>query len=222
MTAVSGYDVLRPFAFVFEDPRWLPKVLIGGLFVLASLLLVGVFFLLGYVAKLVRNVIAGVQFPLPEWDDLGDYFGEGLLLFFVCVIYVLPILALGIGFGIPAALLSAAQNEDMRNLGGGVAGCVWCLIAPLSLAVSFFVPASLLMTITTGRFGAAFEFGRVWSLIRENIGNYLLAFVVLIVARFFAGFGIVLLCIGIIFTHFWAMVVGGYAYGQFYRLAAKR
>src|SRR6266545_6822596 len=148
-----AFDFIRPFAFVFEDPRWLPKVLIGGLFVLASFVLIGAFFLFGYIAKLVRNVIAGVQHPLPEWDDLGEYFGEGLLLFVVALIYSAPVIVLAIVVAVPAAIMSAAaQNDNMRDLTSGVFGCAWCLVAPFTLALWVIVPAALLMVITSGRF----------------------------------------------------------------------
>src|SRR5437667_3823806 len=109
------FDFGRPFAFVFEDPNWLPKVLIGGLFVLASFVLIGVFFLFGYIARLVRNVIAGVQYPLPEWDNLGEYFGEGLMLFCVTLIYSAPVVVLAVIIMVPAAIMgAAAPNDNVR------------------------------------------------------------------------------------------------------------
>lgn len=200
----------------------MPKILIGGLFMLLSFLLIGIFFVFGYIARMTRNVIAGVQHPLPEWDDLGEYFGEGLMLFCVGLIYAIPIIVVAFLIGIPAALMSAAAEESVRNIGGGVAGCAWCLMVPFGFAIAFFVPGALLMAITTRRFGAAFEFGRIWSFITENIGNYLLAFVVYLVARFLAGFGFILLCVGVVFTEFWALAVSGFAFAQVYRLAQKR
>ena len=183
---------------------------------------VGVFFLAGYAARLTRNVIAGHPQPLPEWDNLGESFSEGLMLFCIALIYMLPVIVLAVAVGVPAAILNAAQSEDVRNVGGGVLGCAWCFIMPLSLAISFVLPAGLLMAITKQRFGAAFEFSKVWAFIRENIGNYIMAFLVYIVARFFAGFGVILLCIGIVFTEFWAMCAYGHAFGQAYRLAEQK
>src|SRR5205823_9274962 len=58
-------DFVRPFAFTFEAPEWVQKILLGGVFVLASVVLIGVFFVYGYLARLVRNVIAGNPQPLP-------------------------------------------------------------------------------------------------------------------------------------------------------------
>jgi len=38
----AGFDFVKPFAFVFEDARWINKVLMGGVFQLLSFMLIGV------------------------------------------------------------------------------------------------------------------------------------------------------------------------------------
>ena len=216
------FDFVKPFTFVFEDPNWLRKVLIGGLFYLLSFLIVGLFFIAGYVARLVRNVANGVQHPLPEWDDLGEYFAEGLKLAAVAIIYCVPIVAVVIALGVPGALMSGADSDVARNFGGGLMGCAWCLMIPFSLLLAAVMPVAYLRTVMTGRIGAAFEFGEIWDFIRTNFANYLLAIVVHIVAQFASQLGIMLLCIGIIFTAFWSVVVSGHAFGQVYRLSPKK
>ena len=116
-SAPTGYDFLRPFVFLFDDPRWLPKVLIGGAFFLLATLFVGIPFLLGYVAKLIRNVIAGDPRPLPEWDDLGELFSEGLLLLCVGLVYMVPVAILSILIAIPAALKWEVRDKlDQANV----------------------------------------------------------------------------------------------------------
>ncbi|HEU4522467.1 MAG TPA: DUF4013 domain-containing protein [Thermoanaerobaculia bacterium] len=215
--APQGYDFVRPFAFVFDDPRWLPKILIGGLFYLLGFLLIGFVFILGYQARLARNVIAGVQHPLPEWDDLGEYFGEGLRLVGVVLLWVAPLAILTMFFIVPAAFLSELNNEALEAAGGCVVAVVWALMVPLSLAVTFFLPASLLMAIVEKRFGAAFEFDQIWQFIKNNISDYLLAIVIYFVARFAGGLGFILFCIGVIFTAFWAMCITTHAFAQVYR-----
>jgi Protein of unknown function (DUF4013) len=198
------------------------KVLLGGLFMLASVFIVGAFFVYGYMARLVRNVIAGVANPLPEWDDLGEYFSEGLRLFCVALVYTLPLIVLTMLFIVPSIVAQSSDNDALRNLGGGMAACVWCLIFPLSLAMALWLPGALLFAIVERRFGAAFEFGQIAAFIKGNIGNYLLAFVVWLVVRMIVPFGMILLCVGIFFTGFWALVVAGYAFAQTWRLAPLR
>src|SRR5687768_15580892 len=41
----TQFDFGKPFTYVFDDPRWLQKILIGGLFYLAGFLIVGWFFI---------------------------------------------------------------------------------------------------------------------------------------------------------------------------------
>jgi len=221
--AAPSFDFRKPLTFVFDDPRWVQKVLIGGLFVIASVFIIGAFFIYGYLARLTRNVINGFEHPLPEWDDLGEYFGEGAKLFVVGLVYVIPIIIVCAIVFVPMAIMgNASDNETVRSMAGMSVTCVWCLIFPLGLALALWMPAALLMVVVTGDFKAAFQFKHIFRFIRANVANYILAFVVWLVARFAAGLGILLLCIGMIFTIFWAFAVAAYAFGQTYRLATVR
>ncbi len=216
------FDFVRPFAFTFEDPEWVQKILLGGVFVLASFVLVGIFFIYGYVARLVRNVIDGVQHPLPSWDDLGEYFTEGLRMFGVGIVYSLPIIALAMTFVLPAIAMQVTDNEMFRNMGEVMSACVWCLIFPIALALAVWLPAALLMTVVEKRFAAGFDFARIWDFLRANAANYALAYVVWLIARFVVPFGFILLCVGIVFTIFWSLLVGAYAFAQTYKLSISR
>jgi hypothetical protein len=218
----AAFDFTKPFAFVFEDPRWMQKILVGGLFYLAGFLIIGWFFILGYCWRLAQNVMNGVERPLPEWDDLGDFFNNGLRMFGIVLVYILPIIVLAVVLGVPAAIAGAVRdNEGMQVLSSGIAGCMACLIVPVSLAITFLLPAAMLRAVSENRMGAAFEIGPIWKFIRENIGNYLLAVVVYIIARFLAGLGIILLCIGVIFTGFWSLLIQTHAFAQVYRFREK-
>lgn len=221
----TSFDFVKPFTFTFEDPRWVQKILMGGLFILASVFIVGVFFVYGYLGRLVRNVATGVERPLPEWDDLGGIFNDGLRLVAVAFVYMLPFLAI---FGIvlvPAIIASGVaqsiDNDFLRNAGGAAPACVWCLVFPLSLAMAAWIPAALLFAVMEERFGAAFEFARIFAFIKANVGNYLLAFVVWLVVRMVVPFGLILLCVGIVFTSFWSLLVAGHAFGQVWRFARR-
>jgi hypothetical protein len=216
------FDFVKPFAFTFEDPEWVQKILLGGVFVLASMFIVGIFFIYGYLARLVRNVVEGVRYPLPAWDDLGEYFTEGARLFGVILVYILPVALVAMTAIVPVMIMEASGSEAAHDAGGLIVTCLWCLIFPVSLALALWMPAALLRVAIERRFSAGFEFAPIWDFIRGNAGNYILAIVVRMIAGFVAQFGIALLCIGIIFTGFWAMVVGAYGFAQAYRLAPKR
>lgn len=219
----NSFDFVQPFAFVFQDERWVQKVLIGGLFYIAAFLLIGIFFILGYCARLARNVIAGVPKPLPEWDDLSTYFVDGVKLAVVGLLYILPFIIIFCAVFIPAGIIGAIgerhDNDFAQFASGTMATCLWCLVVPLSLALSFWLPAALTFAVVEDRIGAAFEIGRIWRYIKNNFVNYLLAFLVYLVARFAVPFGAILFCIGIVFTAFWSMVVAAYAFANAYRLS---
>jgi hypothetical protein len=76
-----------------------------------------------------------------------------------------------------------------------------------------------MLAVVERRFTAAFELGRLWRYIRGNLANYLLAFVVYLMARFAVPFGLILFCIGVVFTAFWAMITATAAFAQAYRLS---
>jgi hypothetical protein len=215
------FDFARPFTYVFDDPRWVQKVLIGGLFYLAGVVIIGWFFVLGYYARVARNIIAGSAMPLPEWDDLGEFFNEGLRLVGVGLVYVLPLIGLVTMVFVPATLLTTVDNEAAQALGGIISGCLPCLFIPFVLAMIVFMPASLLFAAVEQRLGAAFEFARLWAFIRANAGNYLLAIVVWLIARTIGGVGVFLLCIGVIFTAFWSFLITTHAFAQVYKLARR-
>lgn len=216
--AKPAFDFVKPFAFVFQDPRWINKILIGGLFELAAVFIIGIFFVMGYCAQLARNVIAGAELPLPEWDDLGEFFSEGLKLFAIVLIYALPLIIFAAAVFVPAAVMAGSGREIFENLGGGMMACAWCLFFPLSLLFSFYIPAALLFAVVERDFGAAFHVGRIIGFIRDNAGNYVVAFVVYLIARFAAPLGLLMCCIGVIFTAFWTVLVATHAFAQAYRL----
>jgi hypothetical protein len=220
--APPQFDFAKPFSYVFDDPRWGQKILIGGLFYLAGFLIIGWFFLLGYVARVTRNVIAGDPRPLPEWQDLESFFGEGARLMGVLLCYIVPCVVVGLMFIFPSMILDSVDNEGLQTAGGLLLGCFSCLLLPLWLAIFLLLPASILFAIVEQRFGAAFEFPRIWAFVRANIGNYLLAILVLIIARFIGGAGIGVLCIGVIFTGFWSSLIVAHAFAQVYKLRFGR
>ena len=65
----------------------------------------------GYMAALARNVILDKQYPLPEWDDLGELFGEGARMIGVVIIYIIPIIALVATFMMPAIFVAPWPKE---------------------------------------------------------------------------------------------------------------
>lgn len=191
-------DIGRAFGFPFQDPRWVSKILIAALMVVIPIF--GWLVLYGYGMRVTRQVAGGSDLPLPEWDDFGGLFLDGLKLFGVTFIWSLP-----------ATLLGAITGRGGEaSLAGG------CLSSLVSLAVGFFLPAAIARVATTGSFSAGLDIGTVVALVRRNVGDYLLVFVVIIAASIVGVLGLVALCVGILFTIPYAYLVTSHVYGQAY------
>jgi hypothetical protein len=212
----------RPFLFVFEDPDWIKKILIGGLFYLAAFLIVGIFFVFGYAVHLARNVMQGAPRPLPEWDDLGGIFVDGVKVTIVSLIYAVPLILVWLLLFGGMAAIGAFGEEQLEGPAAGMVGCFMPIFILLVLAYSVFLPAALLMYVASGSIGEALNMRKAIRFVINNPANYVLAFIINLIANFISQFGIILLCIGVLFTSFWAVLVSAYAFADAYRLAKTR
>jgi hypothetical protein len=222
----GSVDFGRSFTFVSEDPEWVKKILIGGVFTLACALLVGVPFVLGYFARTLRNVVRGEPRPMPDWDDLGGLFNEGLRLTVVYLLYTLGIVAvlavLGGVLVLPVIALSGSgsrPSEALGVLGGLGIVALYGLVMVVSLALAVYLPAALARAALRGTVADGFAWREALAFIRANLGNYFLSLVIYLLASFVAQFGILLCCVGIFPAVFWGYLVLAVALGQTVRLS---
>ncbi len=211
-------DYGKPFTFVFDDEEWLQKVLIGGIVSLIPIVnLVSV----GYGLRVLRNVAAGVVKPLPKWDDFGDFFVKGLMSILGGLVWALPVIFLSLFMAAVSTI--TGYNTDPQYVSAPVQLCMsgfGCLSGLYGLFLALVVPAATSMYAVTGEFGAFFRFGDIFKYITSNLGPYLVALLLGAVAAFMGGLGVILCCIGVVFTQFWALLVGNHLLGSVYREAA--
>ena len=215
-------DLTRPFTFVADDARWLQKILVGGVVNFLMLVLIGIPLIFGYLARLARNVARGEATPLPEWDQWGRDFGEGLSLAVIGLIYYFPVVVLflfTIGGSAMVGAMTDAAFEEGSPLAGGLFGIGACFGYLLALIVSVILPAALTRAVMLERFGAAFELGAIFRYISANLGNYVISILIHLVASFIANFGVALLCVGAFFTGFWAFTVTTFAFAETWRFS---
>lgn len=197
-TEGSMQNVGRAFSFMFEDKNWVVKILLGAVFNLLTLVLVGIPFILGYLLELAKNSSEGKEIPLPEWDKLGDKFVRGLIYLIIVIIY-----------SIPGIILSAIP-------------CVKYCFGPLYfLAFLFVLPYITIKYAQTGSFEEVFRFNEIFEFVKANLNNLVIVVLLTIALEIIASFGLLALGVGIFFTMFWADLAIYYLYGQVYREGQK-
>ncbi len=227
-------DIGKAFTYVFEDPNWIMKVLIGGgiLFVgvlfswlVAIPLLVAVALVLGYTLLVTRNVAEGSATPLPEWTDFGGLFMKGLYAVVGVIIWFLPAILLGCCLALVTGVLGGASSSSSSSSGNGTAGilgivslCLNCLISLYSFVagVTLYVPMTR-FAMSANQLSVFWDIRGSIDFITRNVGNYVIAVLIALVASFIGSLGIILCGIGVFFTGFWAYLVGAFMFGLWWR-----
>lgn len=177
-------DLGKAFTFFYEDQQWLTKIAIGSLIVLLSpfLLMVPLLLLYGYEIAITRNVIKGVEHPLPAWEDWAGFFKDGAYLFLAKLVYALPLLLLMcISFGVFILPAFSGGSEDLAAALAGTAFIIWlllsCLLVLLGLAFAIISPIINIQYVRSNDLSTCFRFGEIWGMVRDNFGD--LAMIVL-------------------------------------------
>ena len=198
-------DIGKSIGFVFEDEKWIEKVLIGGLVSLIPL--VGSFLIIGYIVKLVRNVRNGDPKPLPEWTEWGELLVDGFKLFVVYFLWSLPLIVILLFAIIPSAMMSNSDG-DASTFVGLFATCFGCISFLYWIVLTLVSPAILIRFAETGEIGDGLNFNAILTFSKGHIGEIILVVIVGIVISSLASIVGSLLCIiGVIFTGFWSNAV---------------
>ncbi len=192
--------------WVVGQPRWLRTTLIGGLWVLASLTVVGLPVLLGYYVRVVR---AGfTESSLPAWDHGGEMYREGLGIAAVWLAHWGPV-----GLAIWAASRAAALQDAVRT--SELTAFLLVVTGPLAaLAWSFYVNSALLRVVVLRDLRAAMDVGEVADFTRRNLSNFGRLLVLLLPANGIAQASCCLAGIGLFPGSFWLACTFNYALGQ--------
>jgi hypothetical protein len=203
-------DIGSSFSYMFQDEDWIKKILIGGV---VGIIPIVNFAAIGYMIQIIRNVRDGQALPLPEWDEFGKYFVDGLWIFLIFLVWSIPIILVACLQGIGTAVLAEA-SEDAANAFGVISACFSCVIVLWAVVIAAVSPAILVRYTEIGEFMAGFQFSELLNIIRANVGNYIIAILLIWVAGLIASFGVILCVIGVIFTQFWSYLVTGNLLGQ--------
>ncbi len=223
-------DFGKAFTFMFDDPDWVRKfgigVVVGLVAILLSPILIGLvpmLIILGYSLDVLRNVHDGREYPLPEWEDWSGFLARGFKLLVAFLVWLLPLILVSIPLFIGAALTDSQGGSGAATAFGVLfIICSSCLMVLWGLFVVLISPAIYIRLAVTDRLGAAFEVANIWALTRDNLGNVIVAILLIIVAGIVAGIvgslGLILLLIGALVTipaaTFWQYLVQAHLFGQ--------
>lgn len=185
----------KALTFPFEDDDWLTKLAIGAATsLLAGVLpIIGLAPLTGWRVRLIRNVKNGDERPLPAWDDFGDISIKGLQVIGAQIIYQLPLLlfvcAAGLALFIPSAGAAGLDNPEEAFAAMGTAvsvilACCGCLAVIYSVVAGITFMGGLLRFVDTDTFSTFMEFGTNFQLVRDNLGLFINAVLIIIVGGF--------------------------------------
>ena len=204
-------DIGKAFSYVFDDERWVTKVLLGGLITIVPILNFAAF---GYMLKTARNVAYGNPQPLPEWnDDFGDTFMRGLYAFVINLVYLIPYFIVVFLFSCIAGLATGADSG-----GETISALLGCIMIPVYLIVILasllFAYAGLARYVMTDSLGEALKIGEVISTVRSNPKPWVMLLLVVFLAGIVGSLGAIACFIGVFFTVFYAYCIMGHALGQ--------
>lgn len=199
-------DIGRAFRFVFDDPRWFTKLLIGGLLAIVPIVnFFGIFAVIGYALRLTRRVMDGYDTPLPEWDDLGGLALLGLKWVVVQVIWLLPLLIASIVLPV-----GGAMDE------GGLLGLSILAIVALSLGWVVVMPAVSAHFAATESIQSALEWRTILALVKVNVSDYLVLVPLGIVLGLIGQAGWAVFGLGVLLTAPWSTLALAHLWGQAY------
>ncbi|MFZ6029322.1 MAG: DUF4013 domain-containing protein [Chloroflexota bacterium] len=171
------FDFGESFTFMFKDPNWITKFLIGALISLVPILNLA---WSGYGVGIIRNMARGDETPLPEWDNIGEKFKDGLMVAIASLVYTLPLWLIACVMMVPLTTMQDPGSAEGAILAISTIG--GCCITIYALIFSFFMPAMLVHYARENTFGSLFQAGKIIKLATTNIGQYLMAWIATLVA----------------------------------------
>ena len=243
-------DVAALLAFPFKTPDWGGKFAIG-----VGLLLLSIFIpilpalaVYGYLLAVMRQVIEGKDASLPEWQDWGKLFLDGLKAFVVGLVYLLPAaLVTGLGCGLYFAASIALPIATSSGTTNSNSGSAFFVLFVASLIIFFFslavgsiltmlgslpLPMAEASLSKTSLLSRAFAVGDVVRMARANPGGYIVAWLILAgmlafmyCATLIVYYTLVLACLIpflILPASFYILLIAAALFGEAYRVSVQR
>lgn len=193
---LSNFNIEHILTFPFKEPESRKNFLIGTLVYFASFIvpIVPLILAMGYMARIMRMVFNGEPARMPNWDDWESMLKDGLYIFGVRLVYMLPLFVVMVPLFFGMTLLplwlesNRGASEEFFLLLFPLMGIFMLILIPASLALGVIVPAAESHTVAESDFAAGLRFREWWPIFRANWGGFLLAFLISMVASFVLAF----------------------------------
>jgi hypothetical protein len=194
---LSTASLKKLFRFPFSMPNWQGRFAVGAALTLASSVvpLVPLIFVAGYVLRVMRQVLAGQEPTLPEWNDWGELTRDGLKVMLINLVYFAPALVVfvvGMGLYFAGSFylpFAAGTNPDQPDAVAAflllIFGSMAVLFVSMALGTLFAILGAMALPMATAhfaaesRFGAAFRVRQWWRILKADKLGYFIAWVII-------------------------------------------
>lgn len=203
---------LKAFTYIFEDQRWLEKLVIPLLVTLIPV--IGWMVVAGYLLRVTHNVAEDQAEPLPELK-FGADLGRGFKVFVTNLVYSLPILLVTTLLFLPLALTGNSNEVGILAIMSALFGGF--LILLYALFMTAVMPPVHANLAVNDQIGAAFDIKKIFRMLKNNftawlivIGGSFLCSVII------APLGGIVLAVGAIVTGLYSQLIIAHLTGQAY------
>jgi hypothetical protein len=165
------------------------KILILGVIMIASILIVPIFLVYGYLFRIIKATLAGLD-ELPEFDEIGEMFVDGLKIFVVAIVYAIPVWIISWIFGLimGSTMTATTTSLDPTMIWALFLGnIIFAIVAVIIGLIEVMAIAN--MAYYDGDLGAAFRFKEILDYIsRIGWGKYIVTYIVIAIIAFIGFF----------------------------------
>jgi len=161
-------------AIKYPSQKWGKIIILGIILIIPIVNFIG----LGYLFRVLKATFAGID-DVPEFDEAGELFIDGLKILVVGIVYAIPVFIIGaiisLIFGVSAG--STVSSFDMFAILAG--SLVYVILAIIIGLIESIAIAN--MALYEGELGAAFKFSEVMDRISAiGWGKYIIWYIVMI------------------------------------------
>jgi hypothetical protein len=193
MQANSTKPLKSFFIYPFKEHSSAKKILIGTVLTFANYLIPFIpgIFVTGYVAKIARRIILDDgELHLPDWNDWGNLFKDGLKISVIGFLFSIPaLLVFFFGFAAYFGSFIGLMIESSRGIESAemlilytICLFIWIFSLFIGLFLIFvaglILPPAIMHTVSESSIGSAFHIRQWWLIFRKNLSGFLISFVI--------------------------------------------